>query len=262
MSRLIDMLERSGERAAAPLGFGSASARQAAAPQVLLIARVLSEKLKEDPALAEADADAFLVGARSTDDSTLDMIGQTLEKRVWGVRLPEFTAAQAKALKDKGCDFIVFESMDTEAAVLNEESLGVIVTASHDVGDEVARAMRGLPLDGVLYSPSLRSFPLTVQALVDIRKVLGLLGGPFVVEAPNGIASGDIEALRNLGIAGLVSDLDAAGDLEKLAKLRTDIAKLPRRRPKRERQTVVLPQTPSPAAQPEPAPDEEDDDDF
>ena len=63
MSRFIELLEKTGERAPSRLGFAPAVSREAAPPQIPLVARVLAENLAKDPELAEADATALLVGA-------------------------------------------------------------------------------------------------------------------------------------------------------------------------------------------------------
>ena len=179
MSKLIEMLNATGTRSRAGVGFGLASRRQKAAPEVVLIGRVLPKDLAKKPKLAQAEADAFLVGIPDQlKENALDAISKALKDKVWGVRLGEFSAEQSRQLADNGCDFIVFESMDTEAAVLKEE-MGAIVTLAHGLETDVVRAVRYLPIDAVLFSPSLRELPLTVGRLVDVLRVRGHVDRPF-----------------------------------------------------------------------------------
>jgi hypothetical protein len=259
MSKLVDLLDKAGEQQPAPMGFGPASERAQPAPQLILLARVLSDEIIKDPSLGEVDVDSFLVALHSEDAATIDAIAATFGERPWGVRLSEFSAAQASLLQGKGCDFIVFESMATQASVLDEEDLSAIMTMTADTDEETARALNQLPLDAVLYGPSLRQLPLSVETAVEIQKVLGRLEKPLIVEAPEGIGERDLELLRNMGVAGLILDLDTKDDIDRMAKMRRAIEELPRRDPKTAHRDAVLPQL---AAEPEAsaaAPGEDDD---
>ena len=252
MSRFIDLMEKAGQQAPSPMGFTRHSGGPDMAPQIVLAARLRADDLKKEPGLAEANAEAFLV-APSDEDTELSAVAESLGEQLWGVRLVQFSAAQANQLMEKGCDFIVFESMETEAAVLNKEDLGKIVTLGPDLGEEVIRSACELPVDGILFSPVRGT--LTVGSLVNIQRVRGITDKPFIVEAPEGLSQGDLEALRNLGVNGLIVDLTP---LDKIEEVKGMIDSLPRRRPRRGHRDGVVPNV---AAQTEgdlPGPDEED----
>jgi hypothetical protein len=257
MSKFIDMLEKIGQETPGQIGFGPLSMRQVATPQIILVARLLPGDLEKDPGLGEARADAFLVGPASAEDPALDALAESIRNRVWGVRLEDFDSAQAKQLSKRGCDFIVFESMATEAAVLNEEDLGKIVTVGSSLGEEVIRAVGELPVDGFLFGPALRTLPLTVQTLVDIQLVRGLVDKPFIVEAPLGLGQEDLEALRNLGIAGLIADIPP---LDRIENLKEAADNLPKRRPRRRLRGALVPQAPAAAGPQDSGPDDDDED--
>lgn len=243
MSRLIERLESSRDLDRGPLGFSAAFDTLDSTPNILLIAGVVFKKFKKDVLLA--DADAFLITVSSIDDIVLDSIGKSFGERVWGVRIVppiNFNLAHIKMLKQKGCDFIVFETMGTEATVTNEDDLGVIFTASHDIDESEALSLRDLQLDAVLYNPSLGNFPLTVQNLVDIRKAHRLFGGFLLVETSKNMGSTDIELLRNLGIVGLVSDVRGPRDIKQFSRLRSDIANLPHKKSKKRQRNAIAPE--------------------
>ena len=261
MSKLIELMERAGQQAPKPLGFAPAAELRDLAPQVVLLARLLPGDLKKDKSLAGASVDAFLVGPQSAEDPLLETAARSLGERPWGVRLVEFGAAQVKQLMERGCDFIVFESMKTEAAVLNKEDLGTIVTLSHDLGEEVVRSVCELPVDAVLFSPAQRILPLTVESLAHIQRVRGLTDKPMMVEAPDGLGESDLEALRNLGIAAVIVDVPPVKRAEKVKKA---IKSLPRRTQRRAEREALAPHI-GPASEggmPEPGDDEDDDEDF
>ena len=256
MSRFIDLLEKAGQQAPPSLGFARASGGQGPAPQIILVARLLPKDLAKAPGLAKADVDAFLV---ALDGEKLGA-PKGLRERLWGGRLEEFSSAQVKQLTEKGCDFIVFESMDTEAAVLNEEDLGTIVTISSDLPEEVIRSTCELPVDAVLFSPSLRSLPLTVEQLVAIQRVRGLTDKHFIVEAPLGLGQADMEALRNLGVAGVIVDIPP---LDKLSEVKGSIENLPRRKARPSQRDALIPEVGARSAESAPVPEEDgDEDDF
>ena len=254
MSNFTDMLERVGQQAQRPIGFAPASDAHGATSQIVLVARVLPEDLAKEPGLAEASADAFLV---ELDWAALDAVAEGLKDRLWGARVAEVSAAQVKQLIEKGCDFIVFESTETEAAVLNEEDLGTIVTLGSDLGEELVRSTCELPVDGALFGAAQRTLPLTVGSLVAIQRVRGLTDKPFVVEAPSGLGLGDLEALRNIGIAGVIVDIPP---VDKIGELRGLIEKLPRRKTRPTGRDALLPPTVAEPSGDLGGPGEDDDD--
>ena len=275
MSKFIDLLTKAGQQSPAPMGFGPASRRVESAPEIVLVARVLPGPLAKIPELVDSDADVYSLGTDLGDKKGTDGAAKALKDRVWGVRGPEeLRLSEARNLAKKGCDFVVFESWDTEAALLNEEDLGVIATVRVTTNEKEGRFYAVPPMDeesvhslaalthGLILSPALRDLPLSVDTALDIQRILSVVDKPLIVEAPEGIGSGDIELLRNMGVAGLYVDLDGPDELERIAEVKKAIEALPRRRPRDGRRDALVPSTPaeSPAAMPEP--DEDDDDDY
>lgn len=238
------------------MGFGHGPASGGGDSQIVLAARVLGDAIVKGPPLVDAAADAFLVAAEEED---LDGVASALKERVWGVKSGRFDAGRGRRLAEMGCDFVVFESMDTEASLLNEEDLGVVVTLDAGMGEEAVRAISDLPVDAVLLRPALRDLPLTVGAAADVQKVLGLLEKPLVVEAPSGAAGPDLELLRNMGVAGVVVDLDNRKQLKRLAGVKAGIQELPRPRSKRQERSALLPHQAGPVEGHDHWADDEDD---
>lgn len=227
MSRLIEMLDKT-QSASEAIGF-AASRRSAANPSIALIGRATAGELADNPALADAPADAVLVTLDASDAAAVGRVSAALKNAVWGARVGSVSAADARALKDAGCDFIVFDAEDTAAAALNDGDIGKILAfdpETPDFSEDAARAVRTLDIDGALFTPPDGLLPLTVQRLLNIQAARALVRRRSVLTAPTDLAAPDLEALRNAGIVGLVVSLAAAD----LARMRDAIAGLPRRR--------------------------------
>lgn len=256
MSKFIELMEKAGRQTNSPMGFAQAKDQSDVAPQLVLVAGVLPEDLQKRPGLAETNADAFLVGGL-LEDSKLDSSTKSLSGRLWGARLPQFSASDVKGLMKMGCDYIVLESMDTEAAVLNEEDLGTVVALGGDLGDETIRSICELPVDAVLFSPAQRTQPMTIGHLASIQRVRGLTDKPLLVEAPLGLGQPDLEALRNLGISALIVDVPPAN---KITKVKAAIEGLPQPMPRRQSRDAQLPHLASAPEASRPIPEDDDED--
>ena len=251
MSRLIDIIEKAGLQSAPPLGFGAAAGKEQATPDLVLIESVSAEQIG-DAASATSAADAIVVDSSDPMDGA-----QGIEDRVWGVRSSSFTLEQSTNLLGKGCDFVVFKSLETHAAVLNDEDLGVIAEVPADMDEESVRALMELQVDGVLFTPPLTELPLTIRALMAVQTLRGLTDKPLLVEAPDGLDSTELESLRLAGVNALIVG-HGSGEA---ASVRDALLSLPRRRERQQHRSALVPHTPGPA--PSPVYDEdEDEDDF
>ena len=239
MSRFIELLEKVGDTAPSPLGFAAATGRDDAAPQMALVALVTADDLVESPGVADADAAALLV---ETEFPMPDAAAGALEGRLWGVRLvpspAAYTVEQVEALVEQGCDFVVFESMDSAASILNDEELGRVVVLNADADEETSRAVADLSFDAVLLGWAVTGRPLILGDLVGIQRVRRNVGQPFLIEAPDGLEPADVEALRNLGVDGLVVSVPP---LERAAETRDAIHSLGKRQSRRQRSNALVP---------------------
>ena len=238
MSKLIERLEKAGLDAPIPIGFGPVSRRGEAAPAIMLVGQVTPEELAENPYLAKAQVDAFMVSVSSWKVSIFDSIVAAVGERIWGVRANALDGKQAGRLKKSGCDFIVFNADDTAAEVLNDDDLGKLIAVGHDLTEETARAIHELPIDGVLFSPTEDLRPLTVQKLIDIQLVRGLVDKPFVMTTASTLGPPELESLRGMGVDGLVVE---ASSMKAIAKTKEAIANLPRRKARATSRDVLLP---------------------
>lgn len=238
MSKLIDKLEGTERLAPAPMGFGAASAREKPAPSILLIGRVTPDQLAKDKALSEVAADAFLVDVGEWRDGAVDGVATALGEHLWGVHVKELGAQHVEELAESGCDFIVFDAAGAPAAILSAEDLGKVITIGADLSEELARAIHDLPIDAILYTPQAEFRPRTVQDLIDLQAVRGLVEKPFVMASPLPLGKEELEALRGSNVAGLVVDASSA---EAVSSTSEAIRGLPRRKARPGRADALVP---------------------
>lgn len=227
MSKLVEMLDKT-QTASASLGF-AASRQGAANPSVVLLGRVTAAELMSSPELAQSAADAVLVTLDASDGASVAAIGDALKGRLWGARVGSISAADAQVLKEGGCDFIVFDAEDTEAAILNDEELGTVLAYdpdNPDFSEDTAKAVRTLHIDCAMITSAEGLLPLTVQKLLGIQVSRALVGRRCILTAPAELGAAELLTLRNAGIVGLAVSL-AAADVE---RMKQQIADLPQRR--------------------------------
>ena len=226
MSSFIDLLNKVGERAPSPMGFGASKRDDQGPPTIALIGRITSSALEADPELANADVDALLVDIGKATKKAIGMVSKATGERLWGVRANGLTDEQLAQLKEAGCDFIILEPANSAASILDDEDIGKFIPVDADLEEGVARAMHDLPIDGAVFGVE-EMLPLTVQKLIDLQLIRGLVAGPFLVTVPLEIGRGDLISLRTADVNGLVLDLTSS---DGIATLREAIADLPRRR--------------------------------
>ena len=229
MSKLTDLLDKT--QTASP-GIGFAASRQAAAiPSIALIGRVTAAELADDTSLSDSPADALLVTLDASDGAAVGRVGDALKDKLWGARVGSASADDAGALREAGCDFIVFDAEGTSAAVLNDDDLGKVIAVGFDdpeFDEEEAKAIRTLDIDCALLTPPDGLMPLTVQKLLGIQKMRSTVRKRTMLNVPADTGKSELETLRNAGVAALaVSLADAGGEIQ---RIKDDIAGLPRRR--------------------------------
>lgn len=229
MSILTELLDKT--QTASP-GIGFAASRQAATPSIAIIGRVTADELAEDASLADSPVDALLVTLDASDSAAVGRVSGALEDKLWGARVGSASAEDANALKEAGCDFIVFDAEGTSAAVLNDDGLGKVIAVGFDdpeFDEDDAKAIRTLDIDCALLTPPDGVLPLTVQKLLSIQSMRATVRKQrSVLTAPAEVGKEELETLRNVGIAALVVSLVDAG--AEIQRIKDDIASLPRRR--------------------------------
>ena len=272
MSKFIEIISKAGQQSTTPMGFSPASRRSETTSEIVLIANLLPS-VSNMSELVDSDADAYLLGADLWHKKSQDGVSKLLGNRIWGLRSFEgLDLAAGQELVEQGCDFVILESCKWEASLLNEEDLGVLVTLRRDTCKEHSRCSGVLEMDentlhafselthGLLYSPVLTSQPVLMETAIDIQRVINAIDSPLLLETQGGIGSRDVELFRNMGISGIIIDVNGPEDLSIVTDVKMAINSLPKGRSRNGRRDALLPSTLSetPVAELEP----EQDDDY
>jgi hypothetical protein len=263
MGKFLDLMERIVNGAPAGLGFGAA--RAAKVPSMALIALVSGRHSHGLKMAAAVSPDATLVAGLSGPGALAGMKA-ALPAAAWGVRTEGLTEAAAKEYQEQGCDVMVFPLQGTVASALDGEEVGRVLCVDPHVEEHALRAIDTLPVDALLVDMAGVSGPWTLQDLMAVGGISRRSSKYLLVSVSQAPGKKDLEALRDLGVRGLVLDVDTVST-DALKELKVNLMEMPRRRPQRkERSTAILPgsvygggQAAGPAHAPDHEEEEEDD---
>lgn len=258
MSRLGDKIRKAMRLESAPMGFGTLAAGPRM-PSMLLLVQGPASGMQRRGDLAESGVDGILLSLGDPEKETGEVEKWVKESGgvPCGAQVASASEKAAATLKEAGVDFLAFDAEATSAQTLLESELGYVLVLSGEPSDSLLRAMEPLPLDALLL-PDWRP-PLTVRGQLELRRLVLLSRTPLVVPVAPDIAPGELECLRDAGVAAVaVSGADSA-TWDRLATLRQAIDGLPRRmRRREERAEAILPPVGQPVAHAEEEEEEEE----
>lgn len=148
---------------------------------------------------------------------------------VWGTRLEALTTDNVSSAKESGAAFVSFDLDGARADAMLDEDVDYVVRLGDVRIDEAdARALGSLRPAELAVEVE---FPVGLGAILELRRLALLTAAPIGVKCPTDISAGDIEALRDSGVAVFVLDRDVSSD--DISAVKQRIADLPERRPKR-----------------------------
>ena len=262
MSKLLDLLQRISDGSPAPLGFGASRAGNL--PGLALIGRASRPGTGRRPSGipdAAPSLDAVIVeGASGTD--YIKQLGELMSELPWGPELDAPAGEDTQASRDCGADLLSFSLQSSAAAVCGEDDLARLVSVSSDLSDRELRAVAALPVDGFILDMTGITGPWSLQDLVAVGALTRRTDKHVLVRLSTIPARGDLEALRDMGAAGLIVDV-TTGNTRELADLKADLLSMPRPRSRRrDRMRATVPGTGFTAAPQPGREDDGDDDDY
>lgn len=239
MSRFIDRLNRLSRGETQPIGF---RAREPASPKpkIQLVASLAQESAENLAGhVVGVDAGLLKIFKPSTAVEALQKLSQALPDIPWGGWLQSSGQGGIKQLTEAGCDFIVFPATDTPLALIENKEAGRILEVEASIGEGLLRAVNALPVDAVLVTSEQKGeYPLTWQHLMLFQRFADLLNKPLLTSIPAKVTGGELQALWEAGVSGVVIEIGPEQPEDSLKKLRQVIDKLefslPRRREKAE----------------------------
>jgi hypothetical protein len=245
MSKLIDKLHKHSQAAPAPMGFHTAKTVESGT-KLLILGRVAIN----GAATATKSADAVLLYGDGTIKD-IQKAAKALGDVPWGVYLEE--SGDIAALKEAGCDFVVFSPASRINDLPQDEKIGKVLQLESSMDDGLLRAVNDLAADAVIVTDVLESNEtLTVHRLMIYRHLANFIAKPLLVPVPATVSEAELKALQDADIDGVM--VEAEGEnLKELAKIVSQLP--PRSVKKREKGGVTLPRigggTPAPSEEEE-----------
>ena len=239
MSKFLDRLEQINLGTSAALGFGVSRTQKP--PGMALVGVVSGGHDKGIKTLTDLEPDAVIVSGIE-DPSTLEDLAKALDGETgWGAQLQSLNEEQAQALEEKGCDLVAFSIEGTTVTAVASENMARLLCVEMDVDVDQLPAIGALPVDALLLPMGGVSGSWTLQDLAAIGKISRRVSQYILVEVSQAPSAKELEALRKVGVHGLVVDA-AAVKPKKLAELKAALQEMPRQRSdRRDRPAAVVP---------------------
>ena len=252
MSKLIQRIERLGKDTPAPIGFGAAARRQPMPTMVLLAATAVPDAVAD---LGGASLDGVIFRGNGVDAASASQAMKALPDVPWGAQANTLTADDVGMLVEAGADFVSLTGLTSALDAVRDEDVGRLLVIPVDLKEEHARSLEVMPVDAVVYADAVAS-PLTLEVLMHLATARCEIGRPFLLPVHGALSAWELECLREIGVEGVVADLETTG-ADALSALSDAIRALPRRKSRGDLGSPSLPRT-SARAQQQP----DDDDDF
>ncbi len=237
MSRFIDKLNRLSRAEPQPIGFRTTHP-VSPMPKIQLVATLAQESVESlTDYVAGADAGLLRISKLSSGAKTLQKISQAVSDIPWGGWLQGSGLGQIKQMTKTGCDFVVFPATNTPLAILQNDEVGKILEVEASLSEGLLRAANELPIDAVLIaSEQKEGYFLTWQHLMLFQRFADLLSKSLLVCIPSTVTAGELQALWEAGVDGVLIEVTAEQPQDRLKELRQVIDKLsfpsPRKREK------------------------------
>ncbi len=224
MSKFIDKLKQATTAAPQSLGFKvepSASSK----PRMLLVA---SLSVAHDENLAEyvsgADAGLLMISRLSSGLKDIKKVSQAVSGIPWGGWLRN-TGGKIVPTAKLDCDFVVFPAVTTSLAAVPNEEMGRILEVESSLDEGMLKAVNELPVDAVLIGDENKE-GLTWHHLMLVQRFADLLTKPLLASIPSKVTAGELQAIWEAGVNGVVVEVGVGHPVNKVSELRQAVDKL------------------------------------
>jgi len=258
MSKLVDKFKQISPAELQPMGFRT---RQPVSPKprMVLIATLPEANIEGlTDYVSGADAGLLSVSKRSSGIKNLQKVIKEVSDIPWGVWLGG-SQEEITELGRTGCDFVVFPAVNTPLSNFQGDEVGRVLEVESTISEGLLRAVNELPVDAVLVNDKQgEDYLLTWHQLALFRRFTDLLTKPLLVSIPSNITAGELQALCDMGVNGVVVSAGVGTARDLIKELRQAIDKLvaPRKRGKTE---ALLPHVGGEAGRTAEEADEEED---
>lgn len=206
MSKLADKIRRATRLQAPGIGFGAA--RATTEPTLVLAGMAKDERGAED--VTRRGADIVILEARTATPGERS----SKDGAIAGARIQGRADNEAKAWKEAGYDFVVFDPDRATATALLEENIGYVLSAPADLSDTEWRTLEGFQLDAIDIGAI--EGAMTVRRQIDLRRIYSMTQKPLMATVSGSISATELQALRDTNVVVIVAK--EPGDVERLRK--------------------------------------------
>ncbi len=241
MSRFIDKLKQATMAAPQSLGFKVAPSASSK-PRMLLVASlpgIHDENLTEY--MAGADAGLLIISRPSSGLKDIKKVSQAVSGIPWGGWLRS-TGGRIAPTAKLDCDFVVFPAVTTSLAAIQNEEMGKILEVESSLDEGMLKAVNELPVDAVLIGDENKE-GLTWHHLMLLQRFADLLTKPLLASIPSKVTAGELQAIWETGVDGVVVEVGVGQPVARVSELRQAIDKLafPGQSKRRKATGVLLP---------------------
>jgi len=213
-------------------------------PRILLIASLAQTGDADRLAGCVDGADAVLLRLAKSGPAakTLQKTGASLPDLPWGGWLEDISAKKVEILVEAGCDFTVFPAASRILAAPQDDKVGKILQVEASLGEGLLRAINDLPVDAVLATDTSEADgSIAWHHLMLLQRLANLLVNPLLTMVSASVTAGELKALMEAGVGGMVveADADKPGGLKELRRLINELP--PRSLHKRRKAEALLP---------------------
>ena len=206
MSQLQKRIQKLQRREGPAIGFGRVSREQPRAMGLIATAR----NAAEIQAALDAEADAVIVDAGGAAAAAAAMQGIASDKLAIGALLASLSEADAAALREAKCDFVISPLDTTDSAAVDTEKNGQAVVASLDMEDNTLRALAPLGLDGLFVQRA--GGAMTLGQQLGLVRLASFASTGLIVTVEAGAGVGELRVLRDSGTAAVVAPAGTSAD--------------------------------------------------
>jgi hypothetical protein len=224
MSRFIDKISRIRQNEPQPIGFAALGRSASEKPRLQVVAYMKTD----NPAQFSGglnSPDAELIEINKVDDvAVLEKACAAKSDIPIGGFLKASNAGTIKKAISVACDFVAFPG-STPLTVTQKDKIGRVLILDTSLNERFLRATGDLPVDAVLVLEK-EGDALTFNRLMLFQHLINSINKPLLVSIPFGLTDSELQALWDMGISGVVVEMEDEKSLEKLAELRKSIEKL------------------------------------
>ena len=244
MSKLLERLEQVNKGPVRVLGF--APRREAEPlPTMALLAWANGAK-KQNLSKVSSHTDALVLPLSALESSTSESVPP--EGSIWGIAFDKADGNLVEIAREKGGDFVAFNLDGALVDYLNEGDVARVLRIPADLDESLMRGLEDLPVDVILLKRPEPQGPLSLTHLLAISNVRSAMSRYMLLEWDAGLTSYELEQLSDMGIDGIVVNLDKMSTTA-IGKLKENIDKLPPRKARNEQKLgPTLPRAQEPAS--------------